>query len=474
MSRPGWLDEIARRNTVIGTPVLSDDSQIRVDGTGNVLFFEPGVTLRKSSIHLRGDNSVLFVSTPFEQLCATVTMGSDACLYLGSDLFSHPDQIMRINVDDGSLVHLGNDVLSSTDVTIDTAGPGNSLWVGDHVWLCQSVSLVASCHIASHTIVASRAMLDSIATEPYSCWGGTGRRLMEDVLFSKVGLRLLDHRQLARRAVLSQGEARELYRIPGFSHEAIDRMLQDLPGSAERAGALEREKRSLRYRTPHQRPLRSIPMFVQDLYRSARANPDDNRVIGTLPDDGSCHLTFGGHGNLLMIEPGADLTDATIRFPGNDAILYLSAGNAPYRILATINTESCCFIGHDVRFANKSRKPRISSSEGSCIVIGNNARISNRTWFRTSDQHAIYRRDTLERINGPGPIMVGDGAVVMNSCLVQKGAVIESGETVRPSTLVTRKKGGSTDPLYGFMRELASTLSVEERLGIMREMSDLA
>lgn len=471
VSRPDWLEEIARHNTVIGVPTLTDDCQICVEGTGNVLYFEPDIVLQKTTIHLRGDNSVLYVSKPKKMFYATITMGSDACLYLGSDLFTHNDQVMQVTVDDGGSVHVGNDVLASTDVTIDTAGPGNTLWVGDHVWLCQSATLRANCHIASHTIVASRATLEGITTEPFSCWAGTGRRLLEDVLFSKVGLRYLDQQQLARREVLSEREARAICRIPGFSEEAFARMLASHPSAADRAKALEREKRSLGYRSPYRERLRTLPMVVRDLYWAAHKSDDDNQVIGTLPDDGSCRLSFIGHGNLLVIEPGADLTDATLRFPGNDAILYLCAGETPSRIFATVNTESCCFIGRGVRFPKKGRMPRISASEGSCIVIGNNVRIANRTWFRTSDQHAIYRRDTLERINGPQPIMVGDGAVIKNSSLVQKGAVIERGEVVPASSLVTRGKGGSSDPLYALMQELAATTSVERRYEIMREMA---
>lgn len=471
----GGLAGVGAGNTVIGAPQKLTGTRFSVTGTGNLIFFEPGVRLAGSTIRIEGDDSLLYFSSQFQWVRASIRLGNRSCLYIGNDSFFHPQQIMRITVDDDAIACLGNDLLASINVSIDTAGAGNCLVVGDHSWLCHGSAVRGSSRIAPNTIVAAKATLIDCTTEPFSCWGGANRRLLSDVLFSKLGLRLLGHDQLARRATLPAKEARAIREVVGLPFADLVGPLRDASKPDERLGLIRGAKAGLsgyarvKSKSPVVTPTRLHRLRKRLLgERAARGN----EIIGSFENADSSCVQFVGTGNLLVIEPGVSVhADTTIKFRGDNALLYLSSSTKPYRMIMTIHTDSSCFIGHDNTFAEKGAAPRLSPSEGQALVIGDRNSFGSRVWIRTSDQHGIYRADTLERINAAQPVVIANDTRIGAEAIIQKGAYLPDGSVVEPEGLVIRSKAAPHDPLLAAADKLSATRSVQKRHGIAKRLA---
>ncbi|MBR3326315.1 MAG: hypothetical protein IKG22_03225 [Atopobiaceae bacterium] len=459
-----FMESLGDNNIAIGEPKSMRNVKVIVGGVGNVVCWEPGIRLEGCTIELLGNNSLVYVSKMFQPFRAHIIIGNGATLYIGNDSFFHPEQPIRINVDDNAVVCLGNDLLTSINVNVDTAGDGNELNVGDHSWLCHGASVMGSSIIAPNTIVASRALLRDCQTDSYSCWGGKNRLLQTDVLFSKVGLRLLTRRQLKLREQLPTSEADAIQNIAGIDFASLVPRIRECNTPQERCECIATEKESVRFKRMRNPKLsaagrlESMQNKVAGLFMRS-----DNLILGEFEDDnGDSRIMFSGTGNVMIVEPGVRLCGCLIKFRGNNGLLYLSRSDEPYRFVTTIHNDSTVFFGHNNQFALRGNRVQISPAEGKAIVIGNRCRLEAGTWIRTSDQHAIYSKNTLKRINPAEPVVFAQDVVAGEDCVVQKGVWADRCSILAHS-LVLRDKKDHNDPYAELARKLSKTSSMRFR-----------
>lgn len=450
------LEAFKKNNIVVGNPKAMEDSEIVVEGSGNVLFFGKNAVLDGARIHFTGDNALVYLTTRL-RVRADITVASDATLHMGNGTYLHPLQHIRIKVDQGSTVWFGNDILSSINVLVDTNGMEKQLVIGDHVWLCHGATVKGSSLIANNTIVASKARLKDCRTEPFTCWGGENRELLRDVLFSEESMRLSDRLALLNREKLSKEEANSIIALKDIDYAGFVRELASIVDPQERLAAIKRMKKQNKYTHVVVKERQSRKNEAQVRLEGILKGKGENTVVGSYQDDGgNSEVTFGGEGNTLIVEDGVTLRDATIKFQGNGGLVYLSASSHPYRCIISVSSDSSCYIGRDNVFQPTGPIMRISPAEGMAIVIGDGNTFGSRVWVRTSDQHPIYGKKTLKRINPPEGVAIGIGTAIGSDCILQKGAIVDDGATIREESLVMRKKGKVTGPLVDLMRALST------------------
>ena len=459
------LDEARASNTIVGAPDQLVDTSIDIEGSGNTVVFEPGIALVGSRITLRGDNALLYLCKPSYALHADISLGSNACLFIGENCFFHPTQHASIDVHDDSIVLLGNDLLVSIDVHIATTGPGQVLCVGDHSWFCHGASVRGSSRIAPNTILASRARLLDCQTTPFTCWGGENRKLLDNVLYSKMGLRLLDHHRLRQREELTESEAEDIERLGSLDLSRLADELRSCPAAELRCQLLADMRARARYERVAAPPPQRVAFFTQRLQRRLQSLlGDGNRIVGHYDDpDNTTRIEFSGHNNLMIVEPGVRLDQCLIKFRGNNGLLYLSSSGRAYRFIATIHHDSSLFFGHDNAFPARRTRPQFSPAEGRCIVVGNANGFGPNVWIRTSDQHAIYARDTRRRINPAESVVISHNTRIRQNSIVQKGAWVEEGTRSARNALILRSKTPHEGPLAALARGLTDTASPNAR-----------
>lgn len=94
-------------NRIIGN-YTNDNSEICFLGTGNVVIFEDGVTLKDSKINLVGDNNLIYFSRSESPYIARISMHTDTTLYFGKDNRFSEEERVTISAAEAQSILIGN------------------------------------------------------------------------------------------------------------------------------------------------------------------------------------------------------------------------------------------------------------------------------------------------------------------------------------------------------------------------------
>lgn len=146
-------------------------------------------------------------------------------------------------------------------------------------------------------------------------------------------------------------------------------------------------------------------------------------------------LSCQGRGNHLIMGRGAK-PPMRLRFNGTGNVLFLGPWSDASRAIFDLTaTDGLIFVGAFTRLcANTSLMLR---GQTGAITIGDHCLLGERIIASNSDGHAIYSRETRQRINPERDIAVGDRAFVGHDCRLAKGALIEPDGIVLHSSLVS-------------------------------------
>ena len=166
-------------------------------------------------------------------------------------------------------------------------------------------------------------------------------------------------------------------------------------------------------------------------------NPVNNTIAGEDLKYSDCCIEFRGKGNILYAEPGVDLSDSTINFFGDNALLYLSSNTKhQYKLKIDLWRETTAFFGRDSYF-NGIFSAIVSERQN--LVIGNDGVFSFGIWLRTADPHLIYDASTGKRTNMSKSIFIGDHVWIGQNALILKGCRIGAGSIVSAAAVLAGK-----------------------------------
>lgn len=171
----------------------------------------------------------------------------------------------------------------------------------------------------------------------------------------------------------------------------------------------------------------------------------ENTIIGAPTAFDSSLIEFAGEDNIIVFEEGVSLSNTSIRFLGNNCLVYLSSNRHVTKIKLDIYNNSVFYLGKD---ANTTRPIHVIISEERHIFIGNDALFSRDIWFRNADPHLIYDADSGMRTNPAKSIYLGDHVWIAQNVMISKGTEIGSGSLVGAWTMTAGKKMESNS-IYG-------------------------
>lgn len=138
-------------------------------------------------------------------------------------------------------------------------------------------------------------------------------------------------------------------------------------------------------------------------------------------------------GNRVEVGDGAHVQGLRIKFQGR--------GNR------VILGEGCRWRGYIIVYGKRltvrigARSTCIETyllSREADLTIGADCMFSRGIEVRTTDVHRIYDRDTGERVNPAGPVVVGDGVWVAADATISKRSVVPDGCVVGAKSFVNR------------------------------------
>jgi len=158
---------------------------------------------------------------------------------------------------------------------------------------------------------------------------------------------------------------------------------------------------------------------------------------------------------------GAFLRKTRIQINGKNNVVKIAPENRLYNCLLYVSGNNCniqiekhcilndleLWIEDDggkiiVGYKTTIQGGHIAATEGESIIIGEDCMFSNRIVIRNGDSHAIFSKDTNQRINSNKPIKIGTHVWLGADVKILKGVTIGDGAIISTGAIVT----GNVEP----------------------------
>lgn len=416
-------------------------TKIKFKGSNNILFIEDGVRIKNTDITFNGDNALLYLSRSKQRYCAKINMDSESTCVLGHDIYFHDtSRALRLEIHcaEGDNVVFANDSIVAFGAKIDTSfgtdgKRGNDILIGQHVWLCQNAVIGGGSTIGGLTVIGSNAQVSNVDIPACSVWAGKlgkARQIHGNTVYSNKSIRKTAKHDLHIYDKISERLLKTLCKLAADDWSQVMDIIKTNDRPVKKLERLIADAGSREYKRPDE----NVPGADSDSPVTYRCKPDvrhisgnvvidskDNVIVGQYRHDEKVKIEFKGSGNILFFEEGVSFDDVRLVFEGNNALVYICRGKMPHRFFIAAHPDTTCYIGRGAEYGN-GRVAVLSVSETENIIIGENCKIGDGVWIRTSDQHAIYDISTRKRINPPQSVIIGDDVVIENNDLITKGS----------------------------------------------------
>ncbi|WP_324004818.1 acyltransferase [Aeromonas hydrophila] len=184
-------------------------------------------------------------------------------------------------------------------------------------------------------------------------------------------------------------------------------------------------------------------------------NKEDMLKVGTnffhghLPEMINSEILLNGENNVIYCQDKVTLKNVTLRFLGNNSVVFLSSSKHAYTLTTNIFSSSVLFFGEDNYFNPHGQSMSLTLSEGKNIFFGSRCLLSFGISIRLADPHLIFDAKTKRRINHSKSVFVGDHVWIGQDALLLKGTKIGSGSIIGASSVLSNKSVHSNSSWAG-------------------------
>lgn len=205
--KPTLADGVDERgNRVVNAPVLRG-SKVDFKGSNNILYCDSGVELFNTVITFHVDNAVVYLRNKTHYRSLRISVGDGSVVYIGTRTSFNRSKESRsaIRAMEQKNVIIGDHVLLARSVTFRTSdahgifecgtglriNPPRSIYVGDHVWFAEDVTVLKGTTIGSGTIIGGHSLVTGGCYPSNTvCAGSPAKVIKRDVFFEKPGTNL--------------------------------------------------------------------------------------------------------------------------------------------------------------------------------------------------------------------------------------------------------------------------------------------
>lgn len=182
-------------NRLIGAEPEMINSSIQFTGKGNILFCEPGVTLRNSTLVFGGSNALIYMGTADHPYMLNAVLYHHSVLAFGRKSFFNG--IVNIALGERQHVVVGDGCMFSFGIWLRTSdvhliydcnskqrvNPSRSIFIGDHVWVGQDAMILKGSHLGSGSIIGAKSVVTGKKIPSNSSWAGNPARQIKQGIF---------------------------------------------------------------------------------------------------------------------------------------------------------------------------------------------------------------------------------------------------------------------------------------------------
>ncbi|MCC7553359.1 MAG: acetyltransferase [Methanobacteriaceae archaeon] len=205
-----------------------------------------------------------------------------------------------------------------------------------------------------------------------------------------------------------------------------------------------------------------------------------NKISGS-PEFIDSSIIFKGKNNIFACESNVKLLNCSIRFEGNNSVVYLSnSSNSNYPLNLQIYNDSLVFFGRDTSITPMLN---VNVQEHQNLIIGDDCLIGSNSNIRTSDAHPIYSAKSKKRINLSKSVFIGDHvwlghlSYISRGVKIGSGAIIDNNCYMAPNFIGKSNSFSSGNPAslikedVFFVKEYLGNFKEEETIGIDEYLS---
>ena len=178
---------------------LLDSKVIRFLGQNNILCINQRMEIKKSLISFQANNSLILIGDTFINNTRLFTY-NNSTIFIGDNNFFNPVGVSkRIIAAEGKNIFIGNDNLFSVNIWIrcsdahvlyDFLGKRinfpDSVYIGDHIWLCENIGILKGTRIHSGVTVATNSTIGNKILYSNNIYGGSPVKLVKkDICWAK-------------------------------------------------------------------------------------------------------------------------------------------------------------------------------------------------------------------------------------------------------------------------------------------------
>lgn len=170
----------------------------------------------------------------------------------------------------------------------------------------------------------------------------------------------------------------------------------------------------------------------------------DNEIIGN-PKLSNSTIVFTGKNNILVCEDNINIVNSSIRFHGNNSVVYLGYTQSNYALDINVFQNCTVFIGRDNKL---SPTLHINVQEHQNFIMGDDCIVGSNFNARTADAHIVYDINSKRRLNHSSSVFIGDHVWLAHQVYVEMGAKIGSGSIINNNSHVFKNTVIKSNKLY--------------------------
>ena len=176
--------------------------------------------------------------------------------------------------------------------------------------------------------------------------------------------------------------------------------------------------------------------FLYDKYMVIKYSLGGVKIVNK--GRGRIRKSIRGMSNQIIIGSGTQLDDVFFRIVGNNNRIVFGE-NCKVRKNSSFWMEGSnieIIIGNNCTFNHTNHF--CAQEDNTKIVLGDGCMFSNNIIIRTSDSHKVLDRETGERLNLPGNVVIGKHVWVAAQVLILKGVEIGDDSIIATKALVSK------------------------------------
>lgn len=184
-----------KNNQILNNNPKLINSEIKFNGSNNILICEENVVLFGSNLIFNGNNSIIYLSSNYNDYRLFINIFNNSVLFIDENNYFNSKLYMILSEEKN--VFIGKDCLFAHGIWIRLADPHliydmgtmtrinltEDVYFGDHIWIAQEALILKGTTIGSGSIIGAKSVISNKEIKSNAIWGGNPPKEIRNNIF---------------------------------------------------------------------------------------------------------------------------------------------------------------------------------------------------------------------------------------------------------------------------------------------------